>query len=163
MSIEFAKWFYSLLNKDFLEGGNVALGSEHFWQDASVSVKLQSNGEVMQEEATSSVNVVNLINSVKQRHNLYFSPNLSYNGVRGKLEAHGMVVIVVCGTLHQSVGHVVGVFEQIFSLIKDPLAANSWKIKRSEVLMTSNQSVSVVPTLQEGQLMRTLFPLDVPD
>ena len=43
MALEFAKWFYSLLNKDFLEGGNVALGSEHFWQDASLVVKLQSS------------------------------------------------------------------------------------------------------------------------
>lgn len=163
MALQFAKWFYSLINKDFLQGGNVALGAEHFWQDASALVKLQTNGQVMQEEASNSASVVNLINSFKQRHNLYFSPNLCYNGVRGKLEAHGLVVVVVCGTLHQSVGHVVGVFEQIFSLIKDPLASNSWKIKRSEVLLTSNQSVSVVPTLQEGQLMRTLFPLDVPD
>lgn len=163
MALQFAKWFYSLLNKDFLEGGNIALGAEHFWQDASMSVKVQSSGQVIQEEANNSVHVVNLISSIKQRHNLYFSPNLCYNGVRGKLEAHGLVLVVACGTLHQSVGHVVGVFEQIFSLIKDPLASNSWKIKRSEVLLTSNQSVSVVPTLQEGQLMRTLFPLDVPD
>uniref|UniRef100_A0A1B6KEV2 NTF2 domain-containing protein n=1 Tax=Graphocephala atropunctata TaxID=36148 RepID=A0A1B6KEV2_9HEMI len=127
------------------------------------SVNLNSNGEVIVEEAESGDAVVGLLAEVKQRHKLYFSPNLSAEGVKGRSEPHGLVVVLVCGTLHQSAGVVVGLFEQTFYLIRDPLTNNSWKIKRSQVMLTSKSNIAALPTLSEGELTRPLLPIQNPD
>ena len=47
-----------------------------------------------------------------RRHRLTCNPNLCEEGVRGRLEAHGLVLVLVCGTLHTS-SNVCGVFEQV--------------------------------------------------
>ena len=49
---------------------------------------------------------------VMRRHRLTCNPNLCEEGVRGRLEAHGLVLVLVCGTLHTS-SNVCGVFEQV--------------------------------------------------
>uniref|UniRef100_A0A1B6L2B0 NTF2 domain-containing protein n=2 Tax=Graphocephala atropunctata TaxID=36148 RepID=A0A1B6L2B0_9HEMI len=163
LALKFSEWFYQLLNKDFLEGGGFAVGSENFWSDATIQIMLNSNGEVIVEEAESGDAVVGLLAEVKQRHKLYFSPNLSAEGVKGRSEPHGLVVVLVCGTLHQSAGVVVGLFEQTFYLIRDPLTNNSWKIKRSQVMLTSKSNIAALPTLSEGELTRPLLPIQNPD
>lgn len=65
---------------------------------------MNSNNQELMEEAEGNTSVVGLLSDMKQRHKLYFSPNLSADGVRGRSEPHGMVSVLVCGTLHQSVG-----------------------------------------------------------
>lgn len=45
---EFSEWFYQLLNKDFLEGSSFALGAEHFWNDATLHMRVNKLGN--QEE-----------------------------------------------------------------------------------------------------------------
>lgn len=40
LALKFTEWFYKLINKDFLEGGNFAMGSEHFWNDASLHMQV---------------------------------------------------------------------------------------------------------------------------
>ncbi|XP_054288422.1 uncharacterized protein C3orf38 homolog [Macrosteles quadrilineatus] len=159
---KFTEWYYQLLNKDFLQGGNFAVGAEHFWNDATLQIEMMSNGQTVTEEAEGSTASVTLIRDIKQRHKLYFSPNLSAEGVRGRSEPHGAVCVLVCGTLHQSAGVVVGVFEQVFWLIKDPLTNNTWKIKRNQLRLTSKER-TVMPTLIEGEITRQLLPIESPD
>uniref|UniRef100_A0A1B6ESY0 NTF2 domain-containing protein n=1 Tax=Cuerna arida TaxID=1464854 RepID=A0A1B6ESY0_9HEMI len=163
LALKFTEWYYQLLNKDFLDGSSFALGSENFWSDSTIQIMLNSNGEVSTEEAESATAVVALLAEIKQRHKLYFSPNLSTEGVKGRSEAHGLVVVLVCGTLHQSAGVVVGLFEQTFYLIRDPLTNNSWKIKRSQLMLTSKSNVAALPTLSDGDLTRPLLPIQSPD
>ena len=51
-----------------------------------------------------------------RRHRLTCNPNLCEEGVRGRLEAHGLVLVLVCGTLHTS-SNVCGVFEQVLDFL----------------------------------------------
>lgn len=59
---------------------------------------------------------------------LLFSPNLEPQGLRALASPHGLVLVAVAGTIHKDAA-CLGVFEQIFGLIRSPLAENSWKIK----------------------------------
>jgi hypothetical protein len=50
---------------------------------------------------------------VIRRHRLQYNPNLCEEGVRGRLDPHGLVLVLACGTLHNH-QTVCGVFEQVF-------------------------------------------------
>jgi hypothetical protein len=69
-------------------------------------------------------------------------------------------MVLACGTLHQQ-DKCVGVFEQLFGLIRDPLACNNWKIKYTELHLTSKSTVTSSPTLAEGSLLKNI--LSVPN
>ena len=58
--------------------------------------------------------VVFLLTDVSRRHRLQFNPNLcEEEGVRGELDPHnGLVLVLACGTLHNQ-QTVCGVFEQV--------------------------------------------------
>lgn len=155
LALQFCDWFYKLYNTDGSEGG---LGAEHFWQDSSFTLYLSSNNNDITEEVYGSDNVVNLIKQVKQIYNLYFYPNLCSDGVRGKTQPNGLVAVLACGTLHQVVGHVFGTFEQMFILLKDPLASGNWKIKTIKAKLTSKENVSAQPMLNECELGTFLPP-----
>uniref|UniRef100_A0A3B4AM08 Uncharacterized protein n=1 Tax=Periophthalmus magnuspinnatus TaxID=409849 RepID=A0A3B4AM08_9GOBI len=58
---------------------------------------------------------------------LIFSPNLDANGLKTLASPHGLVLVAVAGTIHRDVS-CLGIFEQIFGLIKSPVD-NNWKIK----------------------------------
>ena len=49
---------------------------------------------------------------VFRRHRLRCNPNLCEEGVKGRLDPHGLVLVLVCGTLHNQTT-VCGVFEQV--------------------------------------------------
>lgn len=59
---------------------------------------------------------------------LLFSPNLEPHSLKALVSPHGLVLVAVAGTIHKDAA-CLGVFEQIFGLIRSPLAENSWKIK----------------------------------
>jgi hypothetical protein len=54
---------------------------------------------------------------VIRRHRLQYNPNLCEEGVRGRLDPHGLVLVLACGTLHNH-QTVCGVFEQVFFSFK---------------------------------------------
>ena len=85
-----------------------------------------------------------------RRHRLTCNPNLCEEGVRGRLEAHGLVLVLVCGTLHTS-SNVCGVFEQVFWLVRDPGAQNNWKIKNTEARLVAGE-VQQQPKLTSSSL-----------
>ncbi|CAH0381197.1 unnamed protein product [Bemisia tabaci] len=161
LALKFSEWFYGLVNKTEYISSNPSesdLGPQHFWQDASIQISLHSECEVSSHTAMSGVEVSELILNIKTQHNLFFNPNLSHDGVRGKSERHGMAVIVACGTLHRGVGQFVGVFEQMFYLLRDPLCSNNWKIKHSQLILRSRNmnALEPPPTLNDSELAHSL-------
>jgi hypothetical protein len=156
MARQFTHWFYSMLNQHDEHHEGSRLGVEHFWQDCNMKLVLNSEmGGSKCEVKNSAANVVQLICSTKTQHNLYFNPNFSCEGVQGKTEYHGLVMVLACGTLHQQ-DTCVGVFEQLFGLIRDPLAYNNWKIKYTELNLKSKSIVTSSPTLAEGSLLKSI-------
>ena len=133
-----------------------SLGSEHFWQDCSMHMEITSGMDIQNIEVlNNAVEVVKVILGTKLEHNLYFNPNLTDQGVRGKVSKHGVVLVLVCGTLHKQ-DKCVGVFEQLFGLIRDPGACNNWKIKNTQLHLKSELMISHVPRLEEGTLLHSI-------
>lgn len=138
------------------------LGMEHFWQDCSMCLVLSSESDCSKHEiANSAADVVQLICDTKVRNNLYFNPNLSHEGVQGKTDVHGLVMVLVCGTLHQQ-DKCVGIFEQLFGLIRDPSACNNWKIKYTNLNLKGTSTITDLPTLAEGSLLRSITSASSP-
>ncbi|XP_069693108.1 uncharacterized protein C3orf38 homolog isoform X2 [Periplaneta americana] len=156
MARQFTNWFYSMLNQHEVTSQETRLGIEHFWQDCNMCLVIQSEIESIKHEVQNNASdVVQLLCSTKIEHNLHFNPNMSSEGVKGKTDAHGLVMIIVCGTLHQQ-DRCVGVFEQLFGLIRDPSACNNWKIKYTNVILKSKSLVTCLPTLAEGSFLKSI-------
>lgn len=172
LAFKFTEWFFSLLNKNF-KGGLIALNSEHFWNDAEFILRLKStsnftrpgekhldNNIVIEEEHVVGIeNIILLLNKIKDRYQIYFSPNLCSDGVKGKCDVHGGVLVLACGTLHKDIGQMCGAFEQVFLIFRDPLTVDNWKIKKSELhLISVDHNVTLTaPTINESTLKSCLM------
>lgn len=153
MAFAFTEWFYSILNK------NVCMGPEHFWGDAKLKLSLTSNEECFSEEVNSSpLDIVRMLFQTKSKYSLYFNPNLTTEGVQGRMDPHGLVLVLTCGTLIVD-GVCAGVFEQVFALARDPFSDNNWKIKNTELNLRSRNDITSLPTLNENPLTGNLLPL----
>lgn len=62
---------------------------------------------------------------------LIFSPSSGSGGLKCASSPHGLVVVAVAGTIHRD-GVCLGIFEQIFGLIRCPYGVN-WKIKHVDL------------------------------
>ncbi|XP_044254655.1 uncharacterized protein C3orf38 homolog isoform X1 [Tribolium madens] len=144
---QFTKWFYSMLNK------NECLNHEHLYPDARLTINMSNNGQVSTEIIENdAVKVVQRLYSLRSNFNLFFNPNLSSDGVQGRVDPHGLVLVLVCGTLHTD-ATCVGVFEQVFALARDPQTENNWKIKSSEIVLKSESGVRELPVLANSKLL----------
>ena len=76
---------------------------------------------------------------------LLFNPNVEDDGTKGVTEPHGLVMVIVCGTIHRQ-GSCMGVFEQRFGLVRDILNANNWKIKFTD-MNVKGEPVNEMPSL----------------
>lgn len=138
---KFAEWFYNMINT------SPVIGSEHFWNDCSLTLNLLSETQTITEQVSDDCEkIAALLSNTKTTHNLFFNPNLTKEGVRTKMDPHGLVVVMVCGTLHTD-RECVGVFEQVFGLARDPFSENNWKIKNTLLNLRSKSGVSEVPKL----------------
>lgn len=107
------------------------VAATHFWPDAKIKLTMMSQNTIVAEFIEdNSKRISELLYKVKTENNLHFNPNLS-GGVKAQIDPHGLVIILICGTLHKN-NVLVGVFEQTFSLARDPFSENNWKIKKSE-------------------------------
>lgn len=68
-----------------------------------------------------------LLSLVKEEY-LFLSPNLDSRGLKCASSPHGLVMVGVAGTVHRG-NTCLGIFEQIFGLIRCPFVENTWKIK----------------------------------
>lgn len=142
---KFSEWFYNMLNT------SVVIGPEHFWRDANMILNLISDTQTITEEVKGdSEKIAAVLSSTKNLHNLFFNPNLTKEGIKTKMNPHGLVIVEVCGTLHTNT-ECVGVFEQAFGLARDPFSENNWKIKCTQVNLRSKSGVKELPRLCDSE------------
>lgn len=102
--------------------------------------------------------IVEFLVATCQQNNLYLNANDSQEGLQGRIDPHGLVIILACGTLHSN-NTCVGVFEQIFALARDPTSDNNWKIKNTELNLRSRNQVKSTPRLCDSEFTSKLLRL----
>lgn len=137
---QFSKWFYSNLNEDFTKSGGEVLQENDFWSDCQGSIYISETNECSSQSFNSlnASETVSLLRGFSSQYDIYFSPNLTPNGVLAKCDPHGLVVVTAHGTLHTRASECVGVFKQIFGLIADPMSQNNYKIKKVSLYLQSS-------------------------
>ncbi|XP_014244283.1 uncharacterized protein C3orf38 homolog [Cimex lectularius] len=140
-SLEFAKWFYSKINELVIKKGGETLDKTDFWKESTASVKIIAS-EITTDEAQGTEGIINMIWELQNSHKLLFLPNLDQSGIKAKIDPHGLLAILTCGTLHKESGEVVGVFEQMFLLARDPNRSDTWKIKKTEMTLRSGSQIN---------------------
>lgn len=138
---QFCQWFFQLLNSQ-----NPALGQQpqewgpkHFWGDVRLSL-LASTAEESKEEFQGAELVSLRLQALSRDERLLFSPNLEPHGLRSMASAHGLVIVAVAGTIHRG-QDCLGIFEQVFGLIRSPLDNNSWKIKFTNLKIRAQNAI----------------------
>ncbi|VEN57044.1 unnamed protein product [Callosobruchus maculatus] len=150
---QFTKWFYTMLNSD--EG----VGIEHFYADAKLKLITVTDKDCdIKEIADNPQDISSALQALKLQHHLYFNPNFSNDGIKGQIDPHGLVVVFTCGTIHVK-DSIVGVFEQVFSLARDPFCDNNWKIKKTELNLRSKNSSLGQPQLCDSERTSDLLAL----
>ncbi|KAJ1532004.1 hypothetical protein ONE63_000638 [Megalurothrips usitatus] len=149
---EFAKWFYTKVNQP---GG---LPPEDFWPDGNMSMIVKRKNDADYKAAQGGQNVARLLNQVLEEHQLYLNPNTTPQGMWGRGNDNGLLLVLVCGTLHQrpGAGSCLGMFENLFLLAQDPFAEDNWKIKTLEVILRSNPHIQQTPTIADSELAKKL-------
>uniref|UniRef100_A0A1Y1LRJ9 NTF2 domain-containing protein n=1 Tax=Photinus pyralis TaxID=7054 RepID=A0A1Y1LRJ9_PHOPY len=151
LALKFTEWFYSMLNS------TEPIAHDHFWNDSKLKVNLLSpNGDSTEEIVYGPAVISQTLFKIKTEHNLYFNPNCLNDGVQGRVDPHGLVAVLACGTLHVN-SVCVGVFEQVFMLARDPFLENNWKIKTTELNLRSKENVQGPPKLCDSSLTNALM------
>lgn len=70
--------------------------------------------------------------ALTREERLLFSPNLGQDGLKALRSQHGLVLVAVAGTIHRD-DACLGLFDQMFGLIRSPMVDNSWKIKNVDL------------------------------
>ncbi|XP_030614280.1 uncharacterized protein C3orf38 homolog [Archocentrus centrarchus] len=126
---QFCQWFFQLLNSQNLSLGQQPQdwGPQHFWPDVTLRLLSKAGSEQMEEFLGAELVSLRLL-ALTREERLLFSPNLEPHGLKALTSPHGLVLVAVAGTIHRDAA-CLGIFEQIFGLIRSPLQNNSWKIK----------------------------------
>ncbi|XP_010878512.1 uncharacterized protein C3orf38 homolog [Esox lucius] len=126
---QFCQWFFQLFNSQNPSLGQPPQdwGPQHFWEDVYLCLFSNVDGEQMEEFRGSELTSMRLLALAKDER-LLLSPNLEPNGLKALSSPHGLVLVAVAGTIHRDTV-CLGVYEQVFGLIRSPLEQNSWKIK----------------------------------
>ncbi|XP_068428793.1 uncharacterized protein C3orf38 homolog [Clinocottus analis] len=126
---QFCQWFFQLLNSHNPSLGQPCQdwGPQHFWPDVKLHLLSRAGSEQMDDFLGAEMVSLRLLALTKEEH-LLLSPNLQPQGIRALASPHGLVLVAVAGTIHRDKA-CLGIFEQIFGLIRSPLENNSWKIK----------------------------------
>ncbi|XP_028993672.1 uncharacterized protein C3orf38 homolog [Betta splendens] len=126
---QFCQWFFQLLNSQnpLLGQQPESWGPQHFWPDVKLHLLSRTGTEQTEEFLGSELVSLRLLALTKEEH-LLFSPNLDPRGLRALASPHGLVLVAIAGTIHRETA-CLGIFEEIFGLIRSPLENNSWKIK----------------------------------
>lgn len=126
---EFCHWFFELLNSQnpFLGPPQDEWGPQHFWHDVKLRFYYNTSEQNMTEYRGAEIVSLRLLSLVKEEY-LFLSPNLDSHGLKCASSHHGLVMVGVAGTVHRG-NACLGIFEQIFGLIRCPFVENTWKIK----------------------------------
>lgn len=126
---QFCQWFFHILNSQNPSLGQQPQdwGPQHFWPDVKLRLLSRTGSEQMDEFLGSELVSLRLL-SLTRDERLLLSPNLESHGLRTLCSPHGLVLVAVAGTIHRD-STCLGIFEQIFGIIRSPLEKNTWKIK----------------------------------
>ncbi|XP_024264308.1 uncharacterized protein C3orf38 homolog isoform X1 [Oncorhynchus tshawytscha] len=126
---QFCQWFFQLLNSQnpSLRQPPKDWGPQHFWEDVRLRLFSSAVGQQMEEFHGSELTSLRLL-ALARDERLLLSPNLDPPGLKVLSSPHGLVLVAVAGTIHRD-DVCLGVYEQVFGLIRSPLEQNSWKIK----------------------------------
>ncbi|XP_051870799.1 uncharacterized protein C3orf38-like isoform X1 [Pristis pectinata] len=149
MGLQFCKWFYRLLNSQnpLEKEHSTEWGPQHFWEDAKLKFSYRTLEEQMEEYTGAVMVSLRLLALTKDEH-LFLNPNLTDGGLKCIHSPHGLVIIAVAGTIHRA-SICLGVFEQIFGLIRCPKNENNWKMKFIDLKITGQGAMSA--TLQSNE------------
>uniref|UniRef100_A0A4W4FJG5 NTF2 domain-containing protein n=1 Tax=Electrophorus electricus TaxID=8005 RepID=A0A4W4FJG5_ELEEL len=89
---------------------------------------------------------------------LVFCPNLAHPGMQCFSTPHGLVLVAVAGTIHRDTT-CLGIFEQVFGLIRAPMDGNSWKIKSLHLKIKGQISREKLPevTYDVNEMLQLLM------
>ncbi|XP_051937659.1 uncharacterized protein C3orf38 homolog [Hippocampus zosterae] len=143
---QFSSWFFRLLNSQNSSLGQQPedWGPQHFWPDAKLRLVARADNEQLEEFLGAEMVSYRLLALTKEER-LHFSPNLEPPGLKVLSSPHGLVLVAVAGTIHRDTV-CLGIFEQIFGLIRSPLENNSWKIKFVNIKIRGQDSVVGIQT-----------------
>ncbi|XP_078264876.1 uncharacterized protein C3orf38-like isoform X1 [Rhinoraja longicauda] len=142
MGLQFCKWFYNLLNSQnpLVEERSAEWGPQHFWEDAKLKFSYQTSEQQLEEYTGAVLVSLRLLALTKDEH-LFLNPNLTGGGLKCIHSPHGLVIIAVAGTIHRD-AVCLGIFEQIFGLIRCPNNENNWKMKLIHLKITGQGAMS---------------------
>ncbi|XP_077198315.1 uncharacterized protein C3orf38 homolog [Paroedura picta] len=126
---EFCRWFFAILNSQnpFCAESPEEWGPQHFLDDVVLKFCYNTSEQNVEEYSGAELVSLRLLSLVKEEY-LYLNPNLNSGGLKCVISPHGVVVVAVAGTVHRNTC-CLGIFEQIFVLIRCPFRENTWKIK----------------------------------
>lgn len=154
MATSFCLWFYAMLNgnsEHWCESKDSHYGPEHFFDDCQLKVVVVDTDSSSRVETYSGAQqVCDRLKLLVTDSGFLFNPNLDGQGYQEQFSVFGLCQIDVCGTLHHK-STFVGVFEQQFGLIRDPLMHNNFRIKFTNLRLKAC-SVSHVPNVGSVQL-----------
>ena len=133
----FVSWFYSMINSQSNDKFNSNWGPAHFWEDAKLILHIEQPDGMIRDEIQNADDVCHRILNFVLSYKVIFNPNLTSNGVCSEMNCHGLLAVKSSGTLHRH-SSVIGLYEQVFGLIKDPTADGNWKIKNTELKIRLN-------------------------
>ncbi|CAI9550864.1 unnamed protein product, partial [Staurois parvus] len=138
---KFCEWFYILLNSQNPSFGQEkgAWGPEHFWENAILRFAYKAAEQATEEHKGAQMASLRLL-ALTRDERLIFSPSTDSRGLKCVSSLHGLVVVAVAGTIHRD-GACMGIFEQIFGLIRCPIGKN-WKIKHVDLKVMGQNKLS---------------------
>ncbi|TSL16035.1 hypothetical protein Baya_5843 [Bagarius yarrelli] len=158
---QFCQWFFRLLNSQNPQADRPSStmqdwGPQHFWGDARLL--LLSHAQIQQKDEYCGAELVSQrLLALVSEEGLVFCPNLEQTGLKCVATPHGLVLVAVAGTIHRG-SDCLGVFEQVFSLIRDPLDNSSWKIKSVHLKVKGQIVKETLPTLTyDSEALLQLF------
>ncbi|XP_006894206.1 PREDICTED: uncharacterized protein C3orf38 homolog [Elephantulus edwardii] len=139
---EFCRWYFALLNSQnpLLGPPQDEWGPQHFWHDVKLRLYYNTSEQNVIEYHGAEIVSLRLLSFVKEEF-LFLSPNLDSHGLKCASSPHGLVMVGVAGTVHRR--HTcLGIFEQIFGLIRCPFVENNWKIKYINLKIIGENSLA---------------------
>lgn len=131
MSRQFTGWFFGQFNSG-------QLAADDFWCDAHCTVEMTDATAVDRlEQADGADACAAGLLALRERFAFHFNANECHAGCQGRVDAHGLVLVLSCGTLHVEQRGFVGCWECAFGLVRDPFADNNWKVKHMRMRLRS--------------------------
>ncbi|XP_053561177.1 uncharacterized protein C3orf38-like [Bombina bombina] len=147
LGYQFCQWFFQLLNSQNSSSGEKRddWGPQHFWENSVFKIQNKTNGHI--EEYNDPIVISMRLLALVKEEKVLFHPQLDPSGLKCAMNSHEMVVVTVAGTVQKN-NDCLGIFEQIFGLIRCPLS-NKWKIQFCNLnILGSGTSVQHQPSIK---------------